>query len=584
MKSLPSVLPDGYQELLAELKQRIRAAQGRAGLAVNKELIVLYWQIGNRILDLQEKKGWGSKVIEQLSSDLQKEFVGVQGFSIRNMQYMRKFAEQYPEEQIVQQVVAQLPWSHNITLLDKFNDEETRIWYAQKAIENGWSRNILIHQIESKLHSREASALTNFSTTLPSPQSELAQKVLKDPYIFDFLSLGPEALEADLERGLIEHMKKFLLELGSGFSFVGSQFKLEVGGQDYYLDLLFYHLRLRCFVVIDLKIGEFIPEYTGKMNFYLAAVDDLLKHVDDQPTIGIIMCKTANNVVTRYALRDADRPIGVAEYQVTEALPDQLKENLPSPDEIKDEFQTGAVSLLDEFAEEHLEFINNNGLLLETALLLLACLKDETDIVHFNEPQRMALHFNKRTKQVYLHDFMLDKYVILDKGKIRYASDEEKHALRKAESGADEQEAITASSEFVVVAKIVDIEKQMLETEKLRSWVAEYESRHKVYREADLQKPEFIAAVAEASALWKKECEEFLAKNGDIGSCVRGEGINVRYLPPRKRKWIEETIISPTVVMGRVTGSVVWEHSAPKIVAFLQEKGVDAFFNAGVID
>lgn len=534
MKNLPSDLPDGYQELLAELKHRIKAAQGRAGLAVNKELIVLYWQIGNRILDLQEKKGWGSKVIEQLSSDLQKEFAGVQGFSLRNMQYMRKFAEQYPEEQIVQQVVAQLPWSHNVTLLDKFSDKETRIWYAQKAIENGWSRNILIHQIESKLHSREASALTNFTTTLPSPQSELAQKVLKDPYIFDFLSLGPEALEADLERGLIEHMKKFLLELGSGFSFVGSQFKLEVGGQDYYLDLLFYHLRLRCYVVIELKIGEFIPEYAGKMNFYLAAVDDLLKHVDDQPTI--IMCKTANNVVTRYALRDAERPIGVAEYKVTEALPDQLKKDLPSPDEIKDEFQAGAVSLLDEFAKEHLEFINNNGLLLETALLLLACLKDETNIVHFNEPQRMALHFNKRTKQVYLHDFMLDKYVILDKDKIRHATNEEKNELRKAESGASEQEGSTASSETIVDAEIVDIEKQMIETEKFRSWAVEFEARHKVYRDADLDKSDFIAAIAEASELWKKECEDFLAKNGDIGSCVRGEGINIRYLPTAEKK------------------------------------------------
>lgn len=497
------------------------------------------------------------------------------------MQYMRKLAEQYPDEQIVQQVVAQLPWSHNVTLLDKFSDNETRLWYAQKAIEHGWSRSILIHQIESKLHNREAKALTNFAAALPAPQSELAQKVLKDPYIFDFLSLGPEALEADVERGLIEHMKKFLLEMGAGFSFVGSQFHLEVGGQDYYLDLIFYHLRLRCFVVIDLKIGEFIPEYAGKMNFYLAAVDDHLKHIDDQPSIGIIMCKTANSVVTRYALRDVERPIGVAEYKVTEALPDKLKEALPSPDAIKTEFQAGAVSLIDEVAKENLELISENGLLLETALLLLACLKDTSDIVHFDQPRRMALHFNQRTKQVYLHDFMLDKFVILDKGTIRHATKEEHSSLCLAESGLEPKEPTEST---IVDAEIVDVEKKILESERLKDWVVEYEARHKVYRDADLQKPEFIAAIAEASELWKKECEDYLAKNGDQGSCVRGEGIKIRYLPPRKKKWKEETIIWPIKLLNRVVGSVVWEYSAKKIVDFLQGKGVDAFFDPGSLD
>jgi predicted nuclease of restriction endonuclease-like (RecB) superfamily len=582
MKKLPTVLPDGYQDLLAALKNKIRAAQGRAGLAVNRELILLYWQIGKQILELQETKGWGGKAIEQLSSDLQQEFVGVQGFSLRNMQYMRKLAQQYSNEQIVQQVVAQLPWSHNITLLDKFDDNETRIWYAQKAIEHGWSRSILIHQIESKLHNREAKALTNFATTLPAPQSELAQKVLKDPYIFDFLSLGPEALEADVERGLIEHMKKFLLEMGAGFSFVGSQFHLEVGGQDYYIDLLFYHLRLRCYVVIDLKIGEFIPEYAGKMNFYLAAVDDHHKHIDDQPSIGIIMCKTANSVVTRYALRNVERPIGVAEYKLTEALPDKLMEELPTPEAIKKEFQAGAVSLVDEFAKENLELIHENGLLLETALLLLACLKDTAKIVHFDEPQRMALHFNKRTKQVYLHDFLLDKFVVLENRKIRHATKEEHDALRRAEFGPEATETTTESIEIDV--EIVDVEKKILESDRQKQRATEYESLHKVYRQADLEQPEFIAAVAEASDLWKKECEDYLAEHGDLGSCVRGEGIKIRYLPPRKRKWVEETIIWPTKALNRVVGSLVWEHSATKIVAFLQAKGVDAFFDFGSLD
>lgn len=580
MNQLAPVLPDGYGDILLRLKQQIQAAQGRAGLAVNRELVLLYWQIGNEILQLQQSKGWGSKVVEHLSKDLQREFPGVQGFSTRNMLYMRKLAEQYPNEAIVQQVVAQLPWSHNVTLLDKFEDSSTRLWYAQKVIENGWSRNILIHQIESRLHNREASANTNFDKVLASPQSELAQKVLKDPYIFDFLSLGPEAREADVERGLIDHMKQFLLELGAGFAFVGSQYHLEVGGKDYYLDLLFYHLHLRCYVIVELKIGEFEPEHAGKMNFYLTAVDEQLKQVDDQASIGIIMCKTANSVVTRYALRNAERPIGVAEYRVTELLPDNFKEKLPTPDEIKDEFASGSLSLIDEVAHQNLKLIESNGLLFETATLLLACLKSESGIVHFNVPQRMSLHFNTKTKQVYLNDTKLKKFIVLKDGKVCYANLQAEEAPTIPEAlGHDKNDQ---SNSEIVDATIIDVEKELLNSSK--NWMDAFNAKHKIYRDADIEDTEFQRSVEEAKRLWKEECEAFLEKHGDAGACVRGEGIMIRYLGPRKRKWVERCIISPTNVMQRVTGSLVWEHSAQKIVDYLQAHGIDAFFNYGSID
>ncbi|MFA6209652.1 MAG: PDDEXK nuclease domain-containing protein [Candidatus Obscuribacterales bacterium] len=581
----PGVLPKGYQNTLRDLKAKIQAAQGRAGLAVNRELVLLYWQIGNDILEIQDRNGWGTKVIQQLSIDLQKEFPGVQGFSLRNMQYMRKFAEQYTDKAIVQQVVAQLPWSHNITLLDKFDETETRLWYAQKAIENGWSRNILTLQIESNLHARAANAQTNFAKALPEPQSELAQKVLKDPYIFDFLSLGPEAREADVERGLIEHMKQFLLEMGSGFSFVGSQYHLEIGGQDYYLDLLFYHLRLRCFVVLELKIGEFMPEHAGKMNFYLAAVDDHLKHIDDQPSIGIIMCKTANAVVTRYALRNSEKPIGVAEYRVTDALPENYKEKLPSPDEIKTEFEVGALSLKEEVARQNLILIQENGLGLETSLLLLACLKDRNNLIHFNEPQRMTLHFNTKTRQVFLHDLLEDKYILSDAGDIRYAKQNEIDLLLlQAKTSAQEDDSPSGHSQADNSVGVVDVEQKLLQSEQLKTWVEEYDSMHTVYRDDDIQKPEFLTAVAEASELWKKECESYLLSHGDGGSSVRGEGIKIRYLAPRKRKWKEKALIVPVEILGRTVGNIVWEQSAHKIVEFLQSKNIDAFFDCGSLD
>jgi predicted nuclease of restriction endonuclease-like (RecB) superfamily len=307
-------------------------------LSVNRELVLLYWSIGRDILSRQKSEGWGSKVIDRLAVDLGRAFPEMTGLSARNLKYMRAFAEAWPDLEFVQQVVALLPWGHNVRLLDAVKEGAERAWYARQAIENGWSRNVLIHQIESGLFARQGGALTNFTRTLPAEQSELAQQILKDPYSFDFLSIGPELVERDLERGLIEHLRLLILELGKGFAFVGSQYHLEVAGQDYYLDLLFYHLRLRCFVVIELKIEEFKPEFAGKMNFYLSAVDDQLRHKDDQPTIGIILCKGRNEVIVEYALRDSTKPMGVAQYRISPALPPQLRQDLPTIEDLSREF------------------------------------------------------------------------------------------------------------------------------------------------------------------------------------------------------------------------------------------------------
>jgi predicted nuclease of restriction endonuclease-like (RecB) superfamily len=327
-------LPLDYPQLLAELKHHIRETQVRAALAVNSELVQLYWRIGHQILQRQDQQGWGAKVIEQLAQDLRQEFPEASGFSSRNLKYMRAFAQAWPDASIVQQLVAQIPWGHNVRLLDKVADPAERAWYVHQTLENGWSRNVLAAQVESGLYLRQGRAVSNFSRTLPAPQSELAQQILKDPYTFDFLSLGAEAKERDLERGLLEHVRSFLLELGKGFALVGSQYHMEVGGQDYYLDLVFYHLKLRCFVIIDLKMGEFKPEDSGKINFYLAAADDLLRHPSDQPTIGLILCKSQNRVVSEYALRGLSQPIGVAEWQLTRALPAELLRSLPTTEEL----------------------------------------------------------------------------------------------------------------------------------------------------------------------------------------------------------------------------------------------------------
>jgi predicted nuclease of restriction endonuclease-like (RecB) superfamily len=326
---LPSVAK-GYAAFLADVKVRIRAAQVKAALAVNAELVLLYWSLGRDILTRQKKEGWGAQVIERLSSDLRIAFPEMQGFSPRNLKYMRAFAAAWPDADFVQQVAAQLPWFHSCTLLDRVKDKSAREWYARQAIEHGWSRNVLVAQIETGLHDRAGKALTNFTATLPPPRSDLAQQTLKDPYVFDFLTLGPEAQERDLERGLVEHVRDFLLELGVGFAFVGSQVHLEVGGEDFFLDLLFFHLKLRCFVVIELKTGAFKPEYAGKMNFYLSAVDAQLRHEADQPSIGLVLCKEKNKVIVEYALRDTSKPIGVSAYRLLEKLPTRLKGSLPT--------------------------------------------------------------------------------------------------------------------------------------------------------------------------------------------------------------------------------------------------------------
>jgi predicted nuclease of restriction endonuclease-like (RecB) superfamily len=332
-----------YQELLTDLKERIRTSQIRAALSVNQELILLYWQIGREILTRQSQEGWGAKVIDRLSQDLRREFPSLKGLSARNLKYMRAFAQAYPESQIVQQAAAQIPWFHNCVILDKVKDAAARQWYLQQVMTNGWSRNILMMQIESQLYQRQGQAVTNFEATLPPDRSDLVRATLKDPYLFDFLSLGTEAQERELESALVQHIERFLLELGAGFAFVGKQFPLEIGGQDFRLDLLFYHLKLRCYVVIELKVDEFKPEYAGKLNFYLSAVDDLLRHPHDEPTIGILLCRSKNGVVAEYALRDINKPMGIAQWTeaLTKFLPDPLQSELPSTAEL--EAELGAI-------------------------------------------------------------------------------------------------------------------------------------------------------------------------------------------------------------------------------------------------
>lgn len=267
--------------------------------------------------------------------------------------YMRAFAAAWEEGAIVQRVVGQLPWRQNIALLEKLKDIETRLWYAKKAIENGWSQSVLVHHIESRLHERLGKAVTNFERTLPAPHSDLAQALLKDPYLFDFLTLGEDAQERHLEAGLIAHIREFLLELGQGFAFVGNQYRITVGGDEFFIDLLFYHLNLRCFVVIDLKMRGFEPEFAGKMNFYLSAVDDLLRRPGDAPAIGVILCKTKNSAVAEYALRDVNKPIGVSTHLtelLTRSLPENLRADLPSIEELESE--VAAVAFPDVTVEE----------------------------------------------------------------------------------------------------------------------------------------------------------------------------------------------------------------------------------------
>lgn len=329
--------PDGYGDWLADLKGRIHNAQQRATLAVNRELVLLYWQIGKDILTRQAQQGWGAKVIERLAHDLRSAFPQMKGFSRANLMYMRAFAEAWPDAAIVQQTVGQLPWGHNLVLLTKLKQPELRLAYAQNAIEHGWSRNVLNIHIETRRLERSGKAVTNFIERLPAPGTDLARQSLKDPYLFDFLDVGKEADEREVETALVKHITQFLLELGAGFAFVGRQVHLEVGGDDFFIDLLFYHLKLRCYVVIELKADKFKPEHLGQLSFYLTAVDMQVKSEQDHPTIGLLLCKSKNKVVAEYALRGKEHPIGVAEYQLIESLPHELQTSLPSVEQIERE-------------------------------------------------------------------------------------------------------------------------------------------------------------------------------------------------------------------------------------------------------
>jgi len=359
-----------YGSLLTEIKDRIRQAQTRAALSVNAEMIGMYWDIGRMIHQKQQLEGWGRGIIPRLARDIRNELPEVKGFSERNIGYMIRFFREYgdppilqqpaaklPKEQafstIVPQAAAQLqnletvtisaqlafgiPWFHHVILIEKAKALPTRRWYMQQTIEQGWSRDTLAAMIKSNSHIRQGQAVSNFSDRLPAPQSELARQLLKDPYLFDFLTMEEPFHERELETGLVRHLERFLLELGQGFAFVGRQYHLEVSDKDFYLDLLFYHLKLRCFIVIELKKGEFKPGYAGKMNFYCSVVDDQFKNETDQPTIGLILCQTKDRILAEYTLRDIHKPIGISAYELTRALPENLQSSLPTVEEIEAE-------------------------------------------------------------------------------------------------------------------------------------------------------------------------------------------------------------------------------------------------------
>lgn len=361
-----------YRNLLGDIKIRVRQAQQRAALSVNAEMILMYWDIGRMIAARQKREGWGKGLLARLAGDLRNDIPEAKGFSERNLQLIVQFHDTYPTlfsipqrpvaelgtsalnpaitpppavaekkrpvslsniddaRTTVQQIVTQLSWAHNVILMQKVKDLPVRLWYARQTLAQGWSRDILIVQIKNRAHERQGGAVTNFASTLPEAHANLAQGLLKDPYLFDFLTLSESFQERELETGLLIHIQKFLLELGRGFAFVGRQYRLEVGEREFYLDILFYHLRLRCFVIVDLKKGDFQPEYAGKMNFYCSVVDDLLRHPQDAPTIGLVLCQTQDRIVAEYSLRDIHTPIGVADYELTRTLPKELVSNLPS--------------------------------------------------------------------------------------------------------------------------------------------------------------------------------------------------------------------------------------------------------------
>jgi len=332
-------MPVDYPVFFAAIKERIARERIKAVMAANAAMVLMYWDIGAKILEKQNVEGWGAKIVDRLSHDLKAAFPEMNGFSPRNLKYMRKFAECWPDRSIVQEALAQITWYHNLALLEKLPTPETRLWYARKTLEHGWSRNILTIQIDTRLHEREGKAINNFPIALPPVDSDMAEQVFKDPYVFDFLGTADLRRESELERKLVDHIQKFLLELGQGFSFVGRQVHLEVGDSDFYIDLLFYHLKLRCYVVVELKATRFDPGYVSKLNMYLNIVDDLLRHPDDKPTIGLLLVKEKNQTIVEYSLAGYKKPIGVAQWQreIMRSLPEEFKSSLPTIEEIEAE-------------------------------------------------------------------------------------------------------------------------------------------------------------------------------------------------------------------------------------------------------
>ena len=330
-------LPRDYAETLHDLKQRIQKERLRTVLAANSAMVLLYWDIGRTILARQNQAGWGAKVIDRLSTDLREAFPDMKGFSPRNLKYMRAFAAVWPDRAIVQETLAQITWYHNIAPLEKLDNPQTRLWYAQKVRETGWSHNVLVLQIEQQIHERQGKAITNFPAVMPPVDSDMAAQVFKDPYLFDFLGTADPRREREVEQALVDHIQRFLLELGAGFAFMGRQMHLEVGSQDFYIDLLFYHVKLRSYVVVELKAVPFDPAFVGQMNLYLSAVDDLLRHPDDKPSIGLLLCQEKNKITVEYALRDLKKPIGVAAWRtrLVESLPKRLQGQLPTIKEIE---------------------------------------------------------------------------------------------------------------------------------------------------------------------------------------------------------------------------------------------------------
>lgn len=332
-----------YKAVLEDLKSKFKTAQIKASIRVNSELLQFYWYLGKRIIEVQDRYEWGSKFLENLSKDLSKAFPSVKGFSHRNLKFIRQWVSFWDNE-IGKQVVSQLfqiPWGHNIAIIQKCKNIDEAIFYVQNSLKNGISRNVLIHQIETGLYYRNKRAINNFDRTLPPVQSDLAKEITKDPYIFDFLTISDDYKEKELENALIDNIKDFLLELGNGFAFVGKQYKLEISNQEFRIDLLFYHLKLHSYVVIELKNDDFKPEYAGKLNFYVSAVDDILKSDADNLTIGILICKSKDNLIVKYALRDVNKPIGVSEYKLTRELPEELKSSLPTAEDFNRQIKGG---------------------------------------------------------------------------------------------------------------------------------------------------------------------------------------------------------------------------------------------------